>query len=108
MKSPRIVYLLALGILAFCQLSVSAEKPNILWIFSEDLSPYMGCYDDPVNAGHTPSIDQLAAEGVLFMLLSLSLSHYHGSDANDHWHTSTSFRSCTGGRGAGGYSDSFA
>lgn len=66
MKSPRIVYLLALGILAFCQLSVSAEKPNILWIFSEDLSPYMGCYDDPVNAGHTPSIDQLAAEGVLF------------------------------------------
>lgn len=44
----------------------SAEKPNILWIFSEDLSPYFGCYDDPVNAGHTPAIDQLAADGVLF------------------------------------------
>lgn len=44
----------------------AAEKPNILWIFSEDLSPYMGCYDDPINAGHTPSIDQLAAGGVLF------------------------------------------
>lgn len=42
------------------------ERPNILWIFSEDLSPYMGCYDDPVNAGHTPAIDRLAADGVLF------------------------------------------
>ena len=44
----------------------AAEKPNILWIFSEDLSPYMGCYGDPINSGHTPSIDQLAAEGVIF------------------------------------------
>ena len=42
------------------------DHPNILWIFSEDLSPYFGCYDDPINAGHTPSIDQLAADGVLF------------------------------------------
>lgn len=44
----------------------TADKPNILWIFSEDLSPYMGCYGDPINADHTPSIDQLAADGVLF------------------------------------------
>lgn len=41
-------------------------KPNILWIFSEDLSPYMGCYDDPVNRGHTPTLDALASDGVLF------------------------------------------
>lgn len=26
----------------------------------------MGCYDDPVNAGHTPAIDGMAASGVLF------------------------------------------
>lgn len=44
----------------------AADRPNILWIFSEDLSPYMGCYGDPINAGHTPTIDQLAADGVLF------------------------------------------
>lgn len=44
----------------------AANKPNILWIFSEDLSPYMGCYDDPINKGHTPAIDQFAADGVLF------------------------------------------
>ena len=42
------------------------RKPNILWIFSEDLSPYMGCYGDPINQGHTPSIDQFAKDGVLF------------------------------------------
>ena len=42
------------------------DRPNILWIFSEDLSPYFGCYDDPINSGHTPAIDKLAAEGVLF------------------------------------------
>ena len=42
------------------------ERPNILWIFSEDLSPYMGCYDDPINRGYTPAIDKLAKEGVLF------------------------------------------
>ncbi len=44
----------------------TSERPNILWIFSEDLSPFMGCYDDPINVGHTQAIDQLAADGVLF------------------------------------------
>ncbi|MCH2388419.1 MAG: sulfatase-like hydrolase/transferase, partial [Opitutales bacterium] len=44
----------------------SAGKPNILWIFAEDTSPWMGCYGDEVNAGHTPHIDSLAAQGTLF------------------------------------------
>ena len=44
----------------------AAERPNILWILSEDLSPLMGCYGDPINTGHTPAIDKMAAEGVLF------------------------------------------
>lgn len=46
--------------------SLAADKPNILWIFAEDLSPFMGCYGDPINQDHTPAIDRLAAEGVLF------------------------------------------
>ena len=66
MSSPRFTCLIIIGVLAVLQLGTTAEKPNVLWIFSEDFSPYMGCYDDAVNAGHTPSIDQLAAEGVLF------------------------------------------
>ncbi|UMB61732.1 sulfatase [Lutibacter sp. A80] len=45
---------------------VETKKPNILWIIAEDLSPFMGCYGDTINKGHTPVIDELAAEGVLF------------------------------------------
>ncbi|WP_152285633.1 sulfatase family protein [Flavicella marina] len=42
------------------------KKPNILWIIAEDLSPFMGCYGDSINKGHTPTIDKFASEGVLF------------------------------------------
>jgi len=45
---------------------LSEKKPNILWIFAEDLSPLMGCYNDPINSGHTPCIDRMAADGVIF------------------------------------------
>lgn len=41
-------------------------RPNILWLFAEDTSPWMGCYGDPINQGATPNIDSLAARGVLF------------------------------------------
>lgn len=43
-----------------------SDRPNILWIVAEDLSPWMGCYGDATNKDHTPVIDQLAAKGVLF------------------------------------------
>jgi len=43
-----------------------AAKPNILWVFAEDTSPWMGCYGHEVNKGHTPHIDSLADQGVLF------------------------------------------
>lgn len=46
--------------------SATQERPNILWIVAEDLSPWMGCYGDEVNSGHTPTIDKLAAEDFLF------------------------------------------
>jgi uncharacterized sulfatase len=42
----------------------SYEKPNILWITCEDVSPYLGCYGDTYAI--TPNIDKLAAEGVLY------------------------------------------
>lgn len=39
-------------------------RPNILWIIGEDFSPDLGCYG---NRGvHTPNIDRLAAQGVLY------------------------------------------
>ena len=42
----------------------SADRPNILWLVSEDNGPFLGCYGDPL--AHTPTLDRLAAKGVLF------------------------------------------
>jgi arylsulfatase A-like enzyme len=42
----------------------AADKPNILWLTSEDHGPEMGCYGD-LNA-RTPNVDALAAKGMLF------------------------------------------
>ncbi|MGI9472412.1 MAG: sulfatase family protein, partial [Rubripirellula sp.] len=40
------------------------ERPNILWISCEDISPNLGCYGDPHAI--TPNLDRLATEGVRF------------------------------------------
>lgn len=42
----------------------STDRPNVLWITSEDNSPYLGCYGD--RLAHTPHLDQLAADGVRY------------------------------------------
>jgi arylsulfatase A-like enzyme len=42
----------------------AADKPNILWLTSDDHGPEMGCYGDPV--ARTPNVDALAAKGMLF------------------------------------------
>ncbi len=40
------------------------EKPNILWITCEDISPYLGCYGD--SNAITPNLDMFAKESVLY------------------------------------------
>jgi arylsulfatase A-like enzyme len=40
------------------------RRPNILWLVSEDNNPFIGAYGD--RLAHTPVIDQLARDGVLF------------------------------------------
>ncbi len=42
----------------------AAEKPNILWINAEDMSPHLGCYGHPDAI--TPHIDRLAADGIVY------------------------------------------
>lgn len=37
-------------------------RPNVLWIYGEDLSPDLACYGTP--AVSTPNIDRLASEGI--------------------------------------------
>ena len=47
-----------------CAVSTAAERPNMLWLTSEDHGPEMGCYGDPL--ARTPTVDALAAKGMLF------------------------------------------
>jgi len=42
----------------------AADRPNILWLSAEDISPHLGCYGDPHAI--TPHLDQLAKEGVRY------------------------------------------
>ncbi|MEX1115822.1 MAG: sulfatase-like hydrolase/transferase [Akkermansiaceae bacterium] len=44
--------------------ATGANRPNILWITSEDNSPYLGCYGDKL--ANTPNLDKLATEGVRY------------------------------------------
>ena len=46
------------------------ERPNILWLFVEDLSPLLSCYGYENNP--TPFLDQLAADGVVFQKAFMS------------------------------------
>lgn len=55
---------IALVLLFLCSGLQAAERPNIVWIISDDLSPELGCYGyDGVN---TPNIDKLATQGVRY------------------------------------------
>ena len=40
------------------------DRPNILWLVSEDNNPYIGAYGDKI--AHTPTLDALARKGVLY------------------------------------------
>lgn len=42
----------------------SAERPNILWIIVDDMSPNFSCYGE--KAIETPHVDRLAREGTRF------------------------------------------
>ncbi|RVT39422.1 sulfatase-like hydrolase/transferase [Sphingobium algorifonticola] len=44
--------------------AADSTLPNILWLVSEDHSPFLGCYGDPL--ARTPVIDALAKRGVLY------------------------------------------
>jgi len=71
MNDPRHRFrFLALLLLAACitrpgsSTADDAKRPNVLFIISDDLNNFLGCYGDP--RAKTPNIDRLAARGVLF------------------------------------------
>ena len=78
--------------------ATSAPRPNILWITSEDNSPYLGCYGDP--QARTPNLDKLAAQGVRYRhafanapvcsaARSTLITGMHASSAGIHNHRSS-------------------
>lgn len=70
MLSPRCLGFILLS--CFClfvskghgQSPVVVQRPNILWITTEDISPHLGCYGDVY--ARTPNLDKLAREGVVY------------------------------------------
>ncbi len=44
--------------------AATPQRPNILWLSCEDMSPDLGCYGD--RWAHTPHIDRLAGQGRRF------------------------------------------
>lgn len=57
-----------LGSLSLAILMVStataADRPNVLWVTSEDMGPHLGCYGDAYST--TPNLDRLAAKGMKY------------------------------------------
>ncbi len=63
MKTVSYILFVCLGIL--CVDSLAAEKPNILFLLSDDHSyPYLGCYGN--KDVRTPNLDRLASQGMRF------------------------------------------
>src|SRR5579862_94432 len=54
----------ALALLVYGFVASAADRPNILWLVSEDNNPFLGCYGDKL--ARTPTLDKLAKEGVLY------------------------------------------
>src|SRR3978361_2013193 len=59
---------LALAMMALCGAALAqAKKPNILVIMGDDIGIWnIGAYHRGMMAGRTPSLDQLARQGMIF------------------------------------------
>ena len=60
MKNLVVIVLL----LVVVTVSSAAERPNILWITCEDISPYLGSYG--CTEAQTPHLDRMAQEGIRY------------------------------------------
>lgn len=71
---------LALFCCLMCGVSVSAERPNVLFICIDDLRPELGCYGSPQVIA--PNIDKLASDGLRFDRAYCQVPICMGSRAN--------------------------
>ncbi|MFM7164063.1 MAG: sulfatase-like hydrolase/transferase [Planctomycetaceae bacterium] len=52
------------GCVSSVRVVCGADRPNIVWISCEDISPLLGCYGE--SGARTPRLDRLASEGILW------------------------------------------
>ena len=60
----RATGLFGLVLLGCCHCANAVDRPNILWLIVEDMSPHFSCYGETTIK--TPYVDQLAQEGTKF------------------------------------------
>ncbi len=58
------ILLVSIALLLLSVVVSAADRPNILWISSEDNGPQLGCYGDP--DAKTPHLDALAKRSVMY------------------------------------------
>src|SRR5688500_2126533 len=63
-RSAVLRFILALVGSVAVSTAIAADRPNVLFLMSDDLRPELGCYG--VEGIQTPNIDGLAAKGVRF------------------------------------------
>ena len=66
MHSKSLLFIALIGTLiaTACGPKPTEDLPNILWLVSEDNSPFFGCYGDDFAV--TPNFDKMASEGILY------------------------------------------
>jgi len=64
MKYLNILPVILVLLSSSCKKGEPLEKPNILWITCEDISPYLGSYG--CKEAQTPNLDKLADEGIRY------------------------------------------
>ena len=64
MNKPITALFVVLVLFAACTKKEASDRPNIVWIVLEDITPMMGCYGDEYAI--TPVFDRLAAEGIRY------------------------------------------
>jgi N-sulfoglucosamine sulfohydrolase len=62
--SYKHLFLLCLSLIFLSCSKQKDDKPNILLLIAEDISPMLGCYGD--DFATTPSLDNLASDGIVF------------------------------------------
>jgi arylsulfatase A-like enzyme len=62
---PEVLTTAAVFVFALTAVGGEPERPNILWITSEDNGPQLGCYGDDYAV--TPHLDALAERGMIYL-----------------------------------------